>query len=299
MVGKCSRIHGLLLASAQLIATGSCLAQAETVRGQSRELGIRFEVDGGQDWCRPEISVTLSAAKREAFQPEALQFVQMLGRIRAVVLDQCPSLERIVFVGAANKQAVMAVEMSRLTRWARVIEVDPATREPACPDDARLGSDCGKRVEAYSLAKRLMRGGEFAEVEVTTLLEPGDAAHLAWKAPDLVGKLTIRDRGDFSGQLRSSDGLADAVIRELTKACRSEGGLADRSWGENWPDAASTGPIAARGVSCANSVPHHHAVIVASTPARFHIFALRSEGEAPDPVQVAAKAMAQAMSAGR
>src|SRR5436853_887146 len=95
---------GALLAAAPVTESVS----AEPVKGQSRELGIQFEVRGGATWCAPDVTVALTATKPEAFKPETEQFVLMLGRIRAVVMDQCPAVERLIFDGAAGQRAVFS-----------------------------------------------------------------------------------------------------------------------------------------------------------------------------------------------
>src|SRR5262245_9629096 len=97
----------------------------------------------------PDVAVALTAPKADAFQPEARSFVQMVGRIRAVVMDQCPTVERIVFEAAAQRRTVLPIEMTRLTRWQRLVPVDPETRRPACPRAEPAAAECAKRADAF------------------------------------------------------------------------------------------------------------------------------------------------------
>jgi hypothetical protein len=55
------------------------LGRAEAPSGQSRELGIQFETLGGNAWCKPDVSVRLTAGQVAAFDPETVPFVQMIG----------------------------------------------------------------------------------------------------------------------------------------------------------------------------------------------------------------------------
>lgn len=294
MVGKFEGRGLLALAVLWLAVSVAGAVSAEVVKGRSRELGIQFEVLGGADWCRSEVSVVLAAATPGAFQPETLSFTQMIGRIRAVVLDQCPSVERLVFVGSAQKRPVVGIEMSRLTRWRRLFVVDPATRMPLCPPQGAGSPDCRKRAEAYLMAHRLMRGEQFADTELTTVLEEGEGAQAVWTSGEVTGKLTIRNRSDFAGRFASNGQLADAVIDALSGVCSRESGQPDRAWSETWAGSADPA-ISVRGFSCRppTDAPTHHAVIVSTAGQQFHVFALLSAGDNPGAARTAASPLVQ------
>lgn len=280
MIGRYSRNNLPLLASAAFAfaITGPVAANAEVVKGQSRELGIQFEVRGGTNWCAPDILVALNAAKAEAFNPEAPAFIQMLGRIRAIVMDHCPKIERIAFDAATQQRAVMSIEMTRLTKWRRFIRVHPSTRRPLCAYKQQE-AECGKRIDAYVLTHKLMRGEPFEMTELTSVLEEESGAHAVWRSGEVTGKLTIKERSDFAGQFMTGGQLADATAGALSTLCSREGRQPELLWSEAWP--RPTGEeTAVRGHSCRISAGaiEHHALIVSSTGTSFQVFALLASG---------------------
>jgi hypothetical protein len=298
MAGKCRRASVLSLAGVLLAAAAAGAAAGEVVKGQSRELGIQFEVRGGDAWCKPDVAVALTAPKVDVFQPEARPFVQMLGRIRAVVMDQCPTVERIVFEAAAQRRAVVAIEMTRLTRWQRLIAFDPETRRPVCPRAEPAAAECGKRADAYLAVHRIMRGDQFAAAELTTVLDEQDEAHAVWVDGGVVGKLTVRDRGDLPARYASNAELGEAVAGAVVAQCRRDGGAPEPVWAETW-FAGSEREIAVRGLSCRPRAgpAGHHALLVTSAGSRFHVLALRAEGSDAEAVRTAARQLATAMGA--
>jgi hypothetical protein len=286
------------LAVALLAAAAAGGAAGEAAKGQSRELGIQFEVRGGEAWCKPDVAVALTAPTAEAVQPEARPFVQMVGRIRAVVMDQCPDVERIVFEAAAQRRAVVSIETTRLTRWQRLVPVDPETGRPACPRAGPAAAECGKRAEAYLAVHRIMRGDRFAAAELTTVLDERDEAHAVWVAGGVIGKLTVRDRGDLPARYESNAELGEAVAGAVGARCRSDGGSPEPVWAETW-FAGSDREIAVRGVSCRprSGPAGHHAFLVTSAGSRFHIFALLADGADADAARAAARQLAMALGA--
>jgi hypothetical protein len=270
-------------------------ASAEIVKGQSRDLGIQFEVAGGENWCRPDVAVALTAARPDAFKPEALPFVQMLGRIRAVVIDQCAATERIVYDGIVQQRAVLAIEMTRLTRWRRLFPIDPKTRRPLCPAQEPAATECGKRVDAYSVVHKLIRGDRFADTELTTVLEEGDEAHAVWVSGNVIGKLTIKERSEFAGRYASSGELADAIIQVIGNHCGQNAGP-EREWSQTWSQRTPR-EVAARGLSCRPmaGAPNHHAVLVTSVGQKIHVFALLASGGDADSAKAVATILALAM----
>ena len=292
MVGT-SRRWGFVSLSCVLLAVAIAgSARGEAVKGQSRELGIQFEVGGGATWCTPDVVVALTAARADAFKPETLPFVQMLGRIRAVVIDQCPSVERISFDGAAQNRPVVSIEMTRLTKWRRLIKIDPQTRRPPCPTQEPAATECGKRVDAYLLTHRVMRGDSFAETELTTVLDEQDGAHAVWVSGEVIGKLTIKERNELAGRFASNSELAEAVLHGLADQCSREGAVHEGMWSETWSE-GSDREAAVRGFSCRPlaDVPNHHAIIVMSIGLRFYVFAFLARANDPE----AAKRLAQGL----
>lgn len=298
MAGKCKKPGVTSLVCALLAVATAGSAAGEVVKGQSRELGIQFEVKGGDTWCKPEVAVALTAAKPDAFRPDTLPFVQMVGRIRAVVMDQCPAVERIAFDAAAQGRPVLSVEMTRLTRWRRLFTVDPATRRPTCPRQEPAASECGARADAYLAAHRIMRGAQFAEAELTTVLDEQDEAHAVWVSGAAVGKLTVKERSQLGARYAANDQLGDAIANALSVQCRRDGGAPQPVWAETW-FGGSEREIAVRGLSCRpRSGPMgHHAVLVTSAGARFHVYALFADGGDTEAAQAAARQMAMAIGA--
>ena len=294
MVGTC-RAWGIVFLSCVLLAVAIAgSARGEVVKGQSRDLGIQFEVRGGATWCTPDVVVELTAAKADAFEPETLPLVQMLGRIRAVVIDQCPRVERISFDGTAQNRPAVSIEMTRLTKWRRLFNVDPKTRRPPCPTQVPAATECGKRVDAYLLIHKIMRGDRFAETELTTTLDEQDGAHAVWVSGEVIGKLTIKERDEFAGRFASNGQLAEAMLHGLADQCSREGAVQGGMWSETWSEGSD---LAMRGFSCRPpaDISSNHAFIVISRGARFYVFALLDRGNDSEVVKRAAQGLAHAI----
>jgi hypothetical protein len=264
------------------------------IKGKSRDLGIQFVVRGGATWCAPDVVVELTAEKTDAFKPDTLPFVRMLGRIRAVVIDQCASVERIGFDATAKDRPAVSIEMTRLTKWRRLIKLDPRTRRPACPIQEPAETDCGKRADAYLFMHKIMRGDRFSRAELTTVLDEQDTAHAVWVLADIVGKLTIRERNEFAGRFRSNTQLAEAMLDGFVGQCHRDGALPVGIWSETLSDGSD---LAVRGFSCRppNDIANNHAFIVMSKAARFYVFALLDRGNDPEVVKRAAQGLAHAI----
>jgi len=295
-----SRVLELMLGALLAAAMATESVGAELVKGQSRELGIQFEVRGGATWCAPDVAVVLTAARPDAFKPETQQFVLMLGRIRAVVMDQCPAVERLIFDGVAEQRPVMSIEMTRLTRWRRLINLDPRTRRPPCPGPKPAATECEKRVEAYLVAHKVMRGDQFSTAVLTTVLDDGESAHAIWQAAEVTGKLTIKERNEFAGGFTSNSQLAEAVLHGLAHQCSRDGAPHEGMWSAIWSE-GSDREAAVRGFSChpPADVPNHHALIITSVGSRFHVFALLARGSDPQAANRAAQSLALAITESR
>lgn len=294
MVGTC-RFWGFAALGCVLPAiaiVGSAWGQA--VKGQSRDLGIQFEVKGGETWCKRDVAVELTAARGDVFKPDTLPFVQMLGRIRAIVIDQCPTVDRISFDGHAENKPAMSIEMTRLTRWRRVIEIDSRTRRPLCPSRESAATECRTRAEAYRFIHDVMRGEGFVDVELTTALDEQDAAHVVWVSGNVVGKMTIKEPSELAGRFTSSGPLAQAMLLGLIEQCRRDGALHEGIWSETGPNRSD---LAMRGFSCRprSDTPSSHAIIVMTREARFYVFALFTRGDDSEVVKRAARGLVHAI----
>jgi hypothetical protein len=294
MVGTYRRWGLACLSCALLAASIAGSAWGEVVKGQSRDLGIQFVVRGGAAWCAPDVVVELTAEKTDAFKPDTLPFVRMLGRIRAVVIDQCASVEQIGFDATTKGRSVLFIEMTRLTKWRRLIKIDPGTRRPSCPTQELAGTDCGKRVDAYLFMHKIMHRNRFAGAELTTVLDAQDTAHAVWVLADIIGKLTIRDRNEFSGRFRSNTQLAEAMLDGFIGQCHRDGALPVGIWSETLSDGSD---LAVRGFSCRppNDIATNHAFMVMSKATRFYVFALLHRGNDPEAVKRAAQELARAI----
>ena len=292
-----SRRAALRLASLSLLAVAAAGGAAgEPVKGQSRELGIHFEVRGGENWCGSEVGVDLTADKADAIKPDTLPFVRMAGRIRAVVIDQCRAVERIVFHAAAPRRpgadhrddAPDAVARPRACRY-RDAQADMPAREPEA-------TDCAKRAEAYFVMHRIMRGEPFAEAELTTVLDDQEAAHAVWVAGGVVGKLTIKDRGELGGRYAASAQLGDAITAGVAAQCGRDGGSVEPVWAESW-FAGSEREVAVRGISCRPRAGKaaHHAILVTQGAGRFHVLALLADQGDAEAARTAARQLALAI----
>jgi hypothetical protein len=246
------------------------------------------------------VTVALTAAKPDAFKPETLQFVQMLGRIRAVVMDQCPTAEHIAFDGVAQQRPVLSIEMTRLTRWRRMVQLDPRTRRPPCPAQEPASGECGRRADAYLVTHRLMRGARFAQTELTTVLDDWDGAHALWVSGEMIGKLTIKEQSEFAGRYASNGQLADAISAGIGAQCGHDGAVPEQVWSQTWSQ-GSPREVAARGFSCRPTAgpPSHQAVLVTSVGPRLHVFALLAAGNHADTVRAASTDLALAIGEAR
>ena len=268
MVGKCdTRLWRLICAAALLVATVAT-ATAETVHGRSRELGIAFELTGGEDWCHPDVGIALSADKASVYQPEGEAFLKMVGRIRAIINTQCPSVERIYVIGHVEQKPVFAAEMSRLTRWHRFIPLDVNTKKPLC---APTGSECDKRIAAYLTMTQLMRGEAFADIEVTSVMEDRNDLQLAWTMRNAYGALKISHRSEFNNQYTTNAAFADANLPAIAEACKAAGGTSSRI-----PSADHGAALAQRSLLCRrpgnpNSL---NIILVVSEGDWFYLFSL-------------------------
>ena len=217
MAGKFDGLGRFIFWSVTVILFGGCTAEAEPVRGQSRELGISFELDGDTQWCGPQVRVLLNASQNNAYQAESIPFLNMIGRIRAVINNQCRPVEHIVFDGYVGQRLLFAAETSRFTRWRRFLVLDPLTRMPVC--SAQVDPQCERRVGAYLTMRQVMRGDGFAEVEITSLLESGSDWHLTWEAHGVLGGVRLTHRSEVDRELWMNTAFADAHLAQITQIC--------------------------------------------------------------------------------
>jgi hypothetical protein len=192
----------------------------EPIKGESKELGISIEVAGGKsDWCAPQVTVSLKAKAAPAFVLETLKFTQMIGRVRATVLDACPFVERLAFEATAPNGYASLFEMTRLTGWRRYVVLDPVTKQAKCPSTQMSAIDCARSVMAYESAHEMLSGDEHREAILTTFLDDSGTTHVVWREGESVGKLTIVDREETLNAFGSSAAFADALITETARNC--------------------------------------------------------------------------------
>lgn len=268
MAGKFDRFILTSALCAVCLVCNPPFVHAEKVHGKSRNLGITFEVAGGANWCKPDVNIDLKAQSAATFQPDTVPFLQMIGRIRAVVLAQCPNIEVLRFDATAGQQVTFAAEMSRLTRWRRFIRLDPVTQRPLCPD--AIDGTCAERVDAFLLAQKVMRGDNFADTEVVNASE-GDDHDLSLRSGPVVGKLRIATRADELAGFSTAAQFASAIVSDIGNACTKDGGNAvtakTRSFGTN---------LARSETACrqAKGATAKTIVLVWATNDRFRVFSL-------------------------
>ena len=197
-------------------------AVAEEVRGRSDELGIDFEVAGGANWCAPSVTVMLMAKAPGVFDLEASPFARMVGRIRAVVSEPCPQLERIEFQGSTETSIAAMFEMTRLTGWRRFVPLDTANARQLCrgPDDKGA---CELRIAAYETAHQILRGEDFREAILVDYLDTTLPSHLTWRDGASTGKMTTLDADDLLQKFGSLGGMLDAMVGIVAARCARPG----------------------------------------------------------------------------
>jgi hypothetical protein len=292
MAGKSDTI--LSFACAALLFVGGLTAVAsEPVRGQSRDLGITFELAGDSDWCNATVVVELSADKPSVYQPDGIPFVKMIGRIRAIIDGQCPKLERILYVGFAKDRKVFAAEMTKLTAWRRVIGLDPETETPACKP---AGDACDRRIAAYVKVAQVMSGPFFADVELTSVMENGDDLDVGWTSNRAFGALKLSRRSEHQGRYSDSAAFADASRTGLEEACEKDGGRPLQLQG---PDYGSV--LAFRSVLCQRpgKPSRLNIVVITSEGDWFYLFSLWGEEPNMAPANTMASRIAEALNAAR
>ena len=268
MAGKFDTNLWCLICAAVLIVATMGTAVGEPVRGRSRELGIAFELTGGETWCHPDVGIALSADKASVYQPEGIEFLKMIGRIRAIINAQCASVERIYVIGHVERKPVFAAEMSRLTQWRRFIPLDVATKKPLCTP---AGAECDKRVAAYATMTQLMRGEAFADIAVTSVMEDRGDLHLAWTLRNAFGALKISHRSEFDNRYTTNAAFADANLPAIEEACKAAAGTSARI-----PSADHGPALAQRSLLCRRSGKRNslNIVLVASEGDWFYLFSL-------------------------
>lgn len=103
-------------------------ATRDSIHGWSAGLRIEFSATGGQSWCGTDVSILLTAERGDSFQPDSVAFQRMIGRIRAAVQAECPTVQTVLFDGKVNNELVYAGETSSLGEWRHVV-LDPSTRK--------------------------------------------------------------------------------------------------------------------------------------------------------------------------
>lgn len=202
------------------------IAAAEEVRGRSDELGIDFEVAGGTAWCAPSATVMLMAKDAGVFNLEAPVFARMVGRIRAVVSEPCPQLERIEFQGVTETAVAAMFEMTRLTGWRRFVPLDTSNARPMCRGadrSSRSSPACEPRIVTYETAHKILSGESFREAILVDYLDTTMQTHLTWRDGETVGKITTLDADDVFPKFGSLGGMLDALLGIMAEHCAAPG----------------------------------------------------------------------------
>jgi hypothetical protein len=271
MAGKSRQfISGLLCLVALEIALASSTT-AETVHGESQALGIKFEAAGGDHWCKPEVTVRLTGPA-SGFATDDVPFLQMVGRIRAVLVSQCPQIETIVFDGITGAQTRFSAEFSRLTHWRRFVRLQPDRQTPLCTSGSN--DECAARVAAYLLARRLFQGKAFSETEVTNTLD-NQSHDLSFRAGAVIGKLRIVRRTDVAGEYPSAARFAVAIAATIIEGCAADGGRTKQTGPRNYGS-----DLVQVAVSCRypQRPAAQNVVLVSSGGGDYRVFSLWAEG---------------------
>lgn len=283
------RSNGLIaLLAAFLLALLAREANAEAPRGQSRELGLKFAVQGGDQWCASEIRIHLTAKKTAAFTGNAEGLQQTLGRIRGVVSNECPAVSKIMITGLAGGKEVYRAAMWRLARW-RLIEVD-ADGRPRC-GEAEAG--CEERRAAFLHLVALMSGPAFSSVEFTAFLDPASSSLVEW-----------RDAAGNVGQMKAFR-PSSAVLAALTPGLVADRIAASIQSSCTPPEAGRLTTVldqgrrvALRGVQCPSPVFSQFVVVEAQSDG-FYIHTVASFTPAGAGVAALSSSLADAVSATR
>lgn len=208
------------VALALLLATATTATEAAGSRmfGRSAELGVAFVARGEEAWCAPTIEIDLTAAVPDAYaDTDALQ--RMIGRIRAAVTDpkECPKAEIVFFHAFVGNDPQFSLIATRLGRW-RVLEIDPATRQPRCIDTDAADPRCADRVAAFETMHQVFADAAFANIRLTEMLSVGSDAAAAWEGKTSLGRLTIHDAD------QAPEATADALIETLRQPCEGARG---------------------------------------------------------------------------
>lgn len=280
-----------LLLAGLFLTAGISAAAAEPVHGRSKELGIRFALAGGSDWCNATVVVRLRAGRASVYQPDDIPFLKMAGRIRAIINAQCPTVERILYVGFVKRRKVFAAEMTKLTRWRRFISLDPDTEAPTCAG-AQDDGECDKRAAAYTMMTQVLTGPAFADVELTSVMEDRTDLHAGWRANEAFGALKLRRRSEHEGRDTDNAALAEANIADVEEACSEKGGQALRI-----PSADYGEPLTFRSVLCQRPGEPSllNIVLVTTRNDWFYLFSLWGEEPNMAPANTMATALAEAL----
>ncbi len=273
--GKSDALRRIAYSLFLLAVLCAAAADAQPVNGRSRELGIAFETIGGEQWCSPAVAVQLTAQNAAAYNLDHAPFALMLGRIRAILVDQCRATELITFDGAAAGRRVFLAEASKLTQWRRFIGLDPTTQQPMCQGASRNSAECDKRAAAYITAKQLMRGSLFDDADLATFLDTGSEEHLAWRTQAVAGRLQLTNPEELGGQYENIAALADAIIGQSADACAGAGGQSGQIATGDY-----VGDIAYRSLACQPSgqAIYQVSTVIVSRGGWYYVFSLSGEG---------------------
>lgn len=208
-----------------LCSLATAVDAAEAPRGRSQELGISFEVTGGDRWCGRTIRIVLTGAGEGVYDLTQEPLRKMVGRIWTIALGECDDVRRVVFDGRKNGVLRNRFEMTRLTGWRHYVPLATNSDEPVCTPPLAGTDACRKRVVAYLAARKLFDRRAFDAAVLSTFvnIQPEATAHVIWRDGDVVGKLTVIEQSKIIEAASSLAGFADALARGLAEQCAAPG----------------------------------------------------------------------------
>jgi len=258
MVGLRAPVFGLL----SLLMVGEAFASpSEIPFGENKKLGITFQVNGGQEWCAPQVKVSLKAEKPLVFTENSEEFQHMLGRIRAVIEGFCPEAGRLLFQGESGGKTVTVGESARYTNWVYVPHTVAGKRPPCTgPENAAL---CDQRWDVFMAMRDVFSQPGFEKAVLTRYLttEGGaDAEFVAGNASGRVSFLPFESGVPF----KTSTEFVKYQIDKLRKQCN----------GTFTPDGleALDSSSTLQGASCATVTKSQHTYfLIRQTPKGFEV----------------------------
>lgn len=233
----------------------------------SRDLGLSFYAQN-TDQCSYELEVSVVGPVPSFGSATYEKYQQTLGRLRAVLLDECAIANRILVFNVASEGR--AQEMVRVNGW-RVTEISTREKLPVCV--VIRDADCDKRAKAYARLRDALLSGRIDDIEIEPqLMEQGATVQFR----NIQGVRGAIIWHYANGRSVSSDEVAGQMADVFAAQCESKGGdaLLDE-------DSARAVNIARFEVSCSGAGPDEFRSFYASVEVG-DIFALTFYGRQND-----------------